>query len=30
MASRFKQHPLYTNYYIAKTGDYYFIRADRF
>ena len=28
MTSKYKQHPLYRNYYFTKQGEYYFIRAD--
>ena len=26
--AQFKQHPLYTNYYVSKDGTFYYIRSD--
>ena len=28
MPSKYKQHPLYQNYYVSRKGEYYFIKAN--
>lgn len=28
MSSKYKQHPIYQNYYINRNGEYYFIKAN--